>query len=291
MRARIITFYNFKGGVGKTSLAFNYAVGRGLVNKRVLYVDLDPQCNSTYRFGYDPSRESNGDAYLSVKDLFGFQNMDLGDTQSLDIEDLIRRTPYFNVYLLPGSRRLDKYFDAIPYDEQNPSLILDELEEVVEEYDYIVIETGPSTDLLAQNALYASDYIMIPTEVSQFSYDGINTFFHDLWPLVKSYGSGAQVLGIVANKFKRGFETDFQKDLVPLAKKQGCYLFHTRVRECSSFSKADSGDAREKARCGRALSVYDLYMVKNYPNGSKDMRELSMEMEERMCYLENTLSI
>lgn len=291
MSARIITFYNFKGGVGKTSLGFNYAVGRGLMHKRVLYVDLDPQCNSTKRFGYDAEKELSDPTFFTVKDLFGFHNEVLGDTQCMELEDIVRKTPYFGVYLLPGSTKLETYWTEDDSRSGNTRDLLNVLEDYRDDYDYIIMETGPTVGVIARNALFVTDYIMIPTEIARFAFDGIESFYKGLWQQLKRSGSDAQVLGIVVNKYEKNLEKDLLSELVPIATRCGFYLFHSRINKSSAISKADSSEIRAKAKMERDLSVFDNFMVKTYPSGARDIHALSREMEERMDYLESTLNL
>lgn len=175
MAAKIITVAIEKGGTGKTVTTSNLAYLMGLDGKRVLCIDTDPQGNLTSALSDGRGEIANG-AYdgKALYDMFtGFRF-----TKTLDF---ITDTEYGdNVDMIPGSsqtprinQRLPELFEDATFLSKSDSskkinsiadFLLYFLKQVVDEYDYIIIDTQPTRDsLLLTNAISAADYVLIPT--------------------------------------------------------------------------------------------------------------------------------
>lgn len=175
MAAKIITVAIEKGGTGKTVTTSNLAYLMGLDGKRVLCIDTDPQGNLTSALSDGRGEIANG-AYdgKALYDMFtGFR--------FTKTQDFITATEYGdNVVMIPGSsqtprinQRLPELFEDATFLSKSDSskrinsiadFLFYFLKQVVDEYDYIIIDTQPTRDsLLLTNAISAADYVLIPT--------------------------------------------------------------------------------------------------------------------------------
>lgn len=155
-RALITCIANNKGGVGKTTTAINLAAGLKLLGNKVLVIDLDPQGNVAYGVGVEPYE----DVY-TMGDVFA---------GTCTLADSILQTKYFDFvannlysYKKVSPRILSSKLDTIL--KSNPK--------VLSYYDFIVLDTPPSIELMTLNAAYAADIFLLVTEYSKFSMVGL----------------------------------------------------------------------------------------------------------------------
>ena len=163
---KTIVIANQKGGVGKTTTAINLAACLGVLEKKVLLVDADPQANSTSGVGYDP-REIKSGIYECLID-------------NLIPRDAIVKTDSPNLDLLPA------HIDLVGAElelvnQQNREFILKGiLEQVKSSYDYIIIDCAPSLGIVTTNALTAADSIIIPIQCEYFALEGLGKLLNTI---------------------------------------------------------------------------------------------------------------
>lgn len=168
--SKIIAIANQKGGVGKTTTAFNIAAGMAKKNKRVLIVDLDSQGNLSSYAGYDPAVMKSA----TIADLI-FQVADNIPIEEIDIKTAIIENESENVEYIPSNIALasaDLKLVNIMCREQILRKILRSPQ--LSEYEYIVIDCSPAVGLLLINAFVASDSIIIPVQAQKFALDGMD---------------------------------------------------------------------------------------------------------------------
>lgn len=207
--AKTICFFNNKGGVGKTTTSTNVAAGLAQAcNKKVLYIDLDPQCNSTLVIlGEDEVTDRYWINPDSGKTIINVVEPILDDEPSIYFDETIvfRNDNRFGVDIIMGHPNLSTLEDRLgeawvkiqggdigPVRKTN--WCYDLLKKVNDEYDYIIIDLGPSLGALNRSALIASDYFITPMSIDVFSIIGlrnINSWF-DGW--FKKYNRGIQSL-------------------------------------------------------------------------------------------------
>jgi chromosome partitioning protein len=153
---KIITFSAIKGGVGKTTLTFNY--GEWLSNKgyKVLLIDSDHQCSLTQT--YDIYKEEG-----TIADIFTGQG---NRVEIVTIHD--------NLYLLPSSFKLDLINNELQT-KANKELLMfmwlrDNFDTRIKDFDYILIDSHPDFSTVTQNMIVISDYIFSPIEPSEYGY-------------------------------------------------------------------------------------------------------------------------
>ena len=162
---KIISLVNQKGGVGKTTSSINLASSLGVLKKRTLLIDLDPQGNTTTGVGINKA-----DINKSIYDL-------LIDEATLD--EVMVKTKYKNLYVIPATINLAGVdIELIDKSKLDPTFVkgaqlkkyLDEIKDV---FDFIIIDYPPSLGILTTNALTASDSVIIPVQCEFYALEGI----------------------------------------------------------------------------------------------------------------------
>lgn len=195
MSTAALTFFNNKGGVGKTSLIYHLAWMFASLRKRVVAVDLDPQANLTAAFLDDDRIESiwnapapGGTIYQCVRPLTGVA----------DIEDPFLQEIATDLYLLPGDVGLSSFEDTLSsewpksIDDHNlyrPLRILTAFWQVMQraadrvQADILLVDIGPNLGAINRSALLATDFVVIPLGADLFSLQGLR----NLGPTLKSW--------------------------------------------------------------------------------------------------------
>jgi len=156
---KIISIANQKGGVGKTTTAINLAASLGVLEKKVLVVDADPQANATSGFGFEP-RNIKTSIYECL----------LSDIHPKDII-LESSAPYVDI--LPGHIDLVGAEIEMINTPNREKMLRMALNKVKDEYDFIIIDCSPSLGLVTVNALAASDSVIIPVQCEYFALEGL----------------------------------------------------------------------------------------------------------------------
>jgi chromosome partitioning protein len=180
-RARIISLLNQKGGVGKTTTTVNLAAALATLEYKVLVIDLDPQTHLGLHFGIE-------EASNSVYDLLMDENISIADT-------LVSARK--NIDLVTSEVDLVAAESELASKTDRHDLLSRKLTEVVDNYDYILIDCPPSLGLLAINALAASKELIVPMQTQFLALQGVSRLFETVSMLVDGLNPDLQVTGIV----------------------------------------------------------------------------------------------
>jgi chromosome partitioning protein len=159
--SEVIAIANQKGGVGKTTTAVNLAASLAVEEKKVLLIDIDPQANATSGLGY-----VRADYEYNIYHV-------LLDIKS--ISDVRLKTSIPTLDLIPSNIGLvgieKEFYDN---DVKGKELILkSKLDEIVDEYDYVIIDSPPALGPITINALSASDSVIIPIQCEFYALEGL----------------------------------------------------------------------------------------------------------------------
>ena len=208
--SEIISLINEKGGVGKSTSAITISQILAISGYNILLIDLDPQMNTTKMF-------SNVD---NIKDV-NYEQIFCSKMEDKDsVLEYISPTDYNNISILSASRELNTLIYKI-YDkskEKNIELCLrNNLSLLKDEYDYIIIDNSPFKSYLTTCAICASDKIITPIGVDNFSYDGLMSLLDTIEELNTKYSLSIEFAGIFMTRvagrttlFKQMFEINVQ---------------------------------------------------------------------------------
>ena len=163
---KIISIVNQKGGVGKTTTTINLGAALANYNQKVLIVDFDQQANATTGLGIDKE-----DILFDVTDFF---------THIALVKKAILHTTIDNLDVIPATIKLANVEETLYQVPDKEYLMSRKLSELKSEYDYILIDCPPSLGLIVDNALYASDSVIIPVECGYYSYDALTQMTHKI---------------------------------------------------------------------------------------------------------------
>lgn len=169
---KVISLVNQKGGVGKTTTSINLSASLGVLGKKVLLIDLDPQGNTTTGVGI-----SRGDVVHSTYDVV---------TGKCDIRDSIYKTKFKNLSVIPALINLAGVdIELVEMGMNSKDFKMgDQLKEqmikIKEDYDFIIIDCPPSLGLLTTNALSASDSVLIPIQCEYFALEGVTQLLNTI---------------------------------------------------------------------------------------------------------------
>lgn len=173
MAIRTTAILNLKGGVAKTTTAINMAaILAEKHHARVLLIDGDSQCNTTEFFGAD-SRGSNLAEIL--------RNAQFYDDPGAYAASCIQGTQYDRIHLLPGDEMLmDMDLSKVEQGTVNSNVLRYLVEEVRQQYDYILIDCPPAFNAASAAALIAADDVIIPIKLDAFSLRGMGNLMRQI---------------------------------------------------------------------------------------------------------------
>lgn len=181
------SFYNFKGGVGKTSICFQLSSHLALMGYNVLVIDADPQAHLSTSFGF-----SSDNNYLTLYDL------------------LIRGEQFNNVKkeifkgfdCIPSNLSLTRLEDELAKTDNKSSQMSLYFREMEANYDFIFIDTNPTISLLNRNVVLFSDVINIVCETQPYSLNGLKLLLEDLEKFYSHMNIAERDINIIPNKYE-----------------------------------------------------------------------------------------
>jgi chromosome partitioning protein len=219
-RARIISFANQKGGVAKTTTTLNLAVAFAESGHQVLVVDLDPQGNLTMSQGIDPDKVE-GSMYDVLVD-------------HIPIREVIHRR---EIDVAVASIDLAGAEIAMSMQIGRERSLEKALATVVDDYDFICIDTPPSLGLLTVNALTASDKVIVPVQCEYLSMRGLVQLQNTMQMIRENLNPRVHIEGILPTMLDS--RTVHAKEAVEILEENfGEMVFKSRIRKAIKFAEA-----------------------------------------------------
>ncbi|MGZ6945962.1 MAG: ParA family protein, partial [Acidimicrobiia bacterium] len=184
---RIIAIANQKGGVGKTTTSVNLGASLAELGYRVLVVDLDPQGNATTGLGIN-ARNLQASVYDVIM-------------TNTAIEDCVEPTSLKNLFVAPATIDLaGAEIELVPAFSRELKLRR-ALEEVRDDYDYVLIDCPPSLGLLTVNGLAAADDVIVPIQCEYYALEGLSQLIRNVTLVRTNLNPKLDVRGIVLTMY------------------------------------------------------------------------------------------
>ena len=184
---KVISIFNQKGGVGKTTTSVNLCAGLGRLGKKILLIDIDPQGNASSGLGLEDESESP-----IIYDVL---------TDQVDIKDSIRSSSAENVDMIGSNNDLAGLEIEFAKAGDWESILKDNIKDIKDKYDYIFIDCPPSLGILSIIGLVASDSVIIPIQCEYYALEGVSQLFKTIKMVKKSLNKDLEVEGVVLSMF------------------------------------------------------------------------------------------
>ena len=188
-KGKVIALVNQKGGVGKTTSSINLAASLGVLHKKVLLVDLDPQGNASTGVGINKA-----DFDKSVYDLL---------IDQAELKDVVMKTKFTNLYVIPATINLaGADIELMEMSRMDPAFskgtqLKKYLDVTRDMFDYIIIDCPPSLGILTTNALTAANSVIIPVQCEFFALEGIMQLLNTIMLAQKKLNPTLDIEGVL----------------------------------------------------------------------------------------------
>jgi len=240
---KVIAIYHNKGGVGKTTVTVNLAAALRKRGYRILLIDLDSQANSTFATGLVKFQFEEDD---NLYDNNIYHVLESGDFYS--IPEVVRSSNLFHhpeIHVLPSHISLIEGQYKLNQIKASQTRLIKKLQEVQNDYDFVLIDTPPSRDIYAQVALIAANHLIIPSDLKPFANQGLTSvrnFIKELDEFRDSLGRPPlQILGVLPSKMstnKFAFDKTFPRQKEKITGHYGFPVMETVIFERMALSHA-----------------------------------------------------
>lgn len=247
---KIIAIANQKGGVGKTTTSVNLAASLGVLEKKVLLIDADPQANASSGLGVD------------------VENVEIGSYQLIEhsvyAEECIVETNAPNVDIIPAHIDLVAIEIELVDKEEREYMLKKAISHLKSSYDYILIDCAPSLGLLTLNALTAADSVIIPIQCEYFALEGLGKLLNTIKSVQRIHNKHLDIEGMLLTMYDSRLRLSNQV-VEEVQKHFSDMVFHTIIQRNVRLSEAPS--------YGESIINYDVSSkgASNYLNLAKEI--------------------
>ena len=180
---RIIAIANQKGGVGKTTTAINLSACLAEAGQRVLTIDIDPQGNTTSGLGIEKDEVENTIYEVML--------------QEVDITEAACKNVFDNLDVIPSNVNLaGAEIDLIDINDRE-YVLKNAIDEIRDNYDYVILDCPPSLSILTVNAMTAADTVLVPIQCEYYALEGLTQLIHTINLVKKKLNPELELEGVV----------------------------------------------------------------------------------------------
>jgi len=180
---KTFSFFNQKGGVGKTTSVINIATVVAGFGKKVLLIDLDSQGNATSGVGIEKN-ENESTAYQLL-------------VENSNPNTSIKKTAIENLWIIPSNAHLSGAEMHLIGQEKREFILREQLKKISNDYDYIFLDCPPSLGLISINALTSSGYIIIPLQCEYYALEGLGQLLNTYHLVKKNLSADLELGGVI----------------------------------------------------------------------------------------------